>query len=388
VKQSESRTLETPAAVAARPFVFFGGGTGGHVAPALAVAEALERALPGRGVRPVVFTGRRRGERPLTRGRGGPVFRAISLARPRRVPVRFALESIASFDRLAQFVRVSRPAVCVGLGGYLSLPGVAAARMAGVPTVLLEQNCVPGRVNRLLAPVATCVCTSFAGPEARLRARRVVCTGNPVRADFARLRADPRRRPVRPWRTVAVLGGSQGAQALNDAVVQALPAVARLGAPVRFVHAAGPGHERIARAYARWGLGAAVAPFFTDIAERIAGADLALCRAGGSTLAELLVLGVPAVLVPYPGSRDGHQEANAQHVAARGGGVVCRQRDLTGNTVAGYVRELVNHGDRWQKRARAAYRMGRPEASRAVAEVVLGCAGGGGRCVTSSGLPF
>jgi UDP-N-acetylglucosamine--N-acetylmuramyl-(pentapeptide) pyrophosphoryl-undecaprenol N-acetylglucosamine transferase len=189
------------------------------------------------------------------------------------------------------------------------------------------------------------------------------------------MRRDPADRSPRPWRTIAVLGGSQGARRLNQTVAALLPALTRLRGRLRFVHAAGPDHGELERAYRRWGFAADVAPFFTDIAERIADADLAVCRGGGSTVAELLVLGVPSIIVPYPFCRDGHQEANARFVTERGAGVAYAQSTFHWGFLLKHVRELLFGPGTWEARARCAYRLGRPNAARAVAEVAFACAG-------------
>ncbi len=361
-----------------RAFVFFSGGTGGHLTPALAVAQALDGFIAGGHSRSVFFTGARRGERPL-RGNNGYTFHELPLLKPRRVPLRFLAQSIVRFEGLTRYLHAHRPAVCFGLGGYLSLPGVLAARSCGVPVVLLEQNRIPGRVNRLMAPFAACVCTSYPQSGRTLRSRHVVYTGNPVRRAFVRRRVDPRQRPARAWRKVAVLGGSQGANRLNRVLLDALPELTAERASLRFVHAAGSDCADVSLGYRRLGFSAEVAPFFPDIAERISDADVAVCRAGGSTLAELLVLGVPALLVPYPGSKDGHQLANARFVSDQGAGVLCAQESFDGPAVVRYLRDVVCDGAGWKARAQAAYRLGRPTAARTVAAIGLGFVAGSAR---------
>jgi UDP-N-acetylglucosamine--N-acetylmuramyl-(pentapeptide) pyrophosphoryl-undecaprenol N-acetylglucosamine transferase len=359
-----------------RSFVFFGGGTGGHLTPALAVAQALEESIGSERTRLVFFTGGRRGEDALVRGNGAE-FHDVSLARPTRRPLRFAGQSLARFDELSRFLRVRKPAACFSLGGYVSLPGALAAWVGAVPHIVLEQNRIPGKVNRLLAPLASVVCTSFPGMERELHARRVVFTGNPVRKEFLQYRGDRARRGERPWKRVAILGGSQGSQAINRAVCGALTHLAVLAPHLRFVHAAGPDHAAVDDAYRRAGLTAEVAPFFLDIARRLGDADMAICRAGGSTLAELLVLGVPALLIPYPHAADGHQEANARFACERGASTVCLEKDLTPEVIAGAVRELVLAPARWEARGRSARSLGSPDAARRVVDVALALRGGG-----------
>lgn len=265
---------EKGGAVRSRTVVFFGGGTGGHLAPGLAVASALTARDPA--ARAVFFTGTRSGEKAFPRA-DGAVFHAMTLARPRGFPVRFVGQAFTQSHRLRRFLARVKPAACVGLGGYVSLPGVTAAALCGVRVVLLEQNAVAGRVNRLLAPFVSCVCTAFPRTQGLERARRVVCTGNPVRAEFLSppVQMSGAGSGSRSRHTIAVLGGSQGARVLNETMRFALPALSTLRVNLRVVHAAGADAEDMAREYRRWGVAAQTAPFFEDIAARIAGADFA-----------------------------------------------------------------------------------------------------------------
>ncbi len=353
----------------ARPcFAFFGGGTGGHLAPGLAVAGAL---TANSAAEAVFFTGRRSGERSFTRPDGIRMCR-VPLAQPRGLRLRFAAELAVRAGAMLKVVHALRPEACLGLGGYVSLPGIAAALLSGARIVVLEQNAVAGRVNRVLAPFVECVCTAFSETEGLARARRVVWTGNPVREDFVQLRRRAEARPARAWKKIVVLGGSQGAKALNEAMLAALPRLSSLRVPLRIVHAAGPDADEVARGYARWGIAAETAAFFPDIAARIHDADLAIARAGGSTLAELTVLGIPAVLVPYPFARDGHQAANAAWAARQGAAVVYEQRAFGPEEIIAAVRSLHADDRTWAARARRAWEIGRPDAALAVARVVRG----------------
>jgi UDP-N-acetylglucosamine--N-acetylmuramyl-(pentapeptide) pyrophosphoryl-undecaprenol N-acetylglucosamine transferase len=349
-------------------YAFFGGGTGGHLAPGLAVAGALTE---GDAAEAVFFTGRRAGERSFTRPDGIRMCR-VPLAQPRGLRLRFAAELAVRAGTMLRVVHALRPDACLGLGGYVSLPGIAAALLAGARVVVLEQNAVAGRVNRLLAPFVECVCTAFPETAGLSRARRVVWTGTPVREEFVRLRPPTPVRPERARTTIAVLGGSQGARALNEAMLAALPQLAALRMPLRIVHAAGPDADEVARGYARWGIAAETAAFFPDIAERIRDADLAVARAGGSTLAELAVLGIPAVLVPYPYAQDGHQAANAAWAARQGAAAAYDQRAFGPEVVVAAVRSLATDARTWAARARRAWEIGRPDAARAVARVARG----------------
>jgi len=260
---------------------------------------------------------------------------------------------------------------CVGMGGYASVPGVLAARACGIPVVLLEQNRIVGRANRLLAPLSSYLCTSYPDTTGLPVGRRAVWTGNPVRTAFLELRSSFTTRPVDGLKQVLVLGGSQGAAVLDRVITGALPKIARLRLPVRFVHAAGPRWEEVARAYKRWKIPAQVAPFFNDVASHLAGAAIAFARAGGCTVAELLVLGVPAVLVPYPAAADRHQHANARYVEEHGAGLYCDQERFTEAGVVETLCELCRNPQRWEARAERAWRLGVPEAAERVVKLLL-----------------
>lgn len=312
-----------------------GGGTGGHLVPAMALAAAVEQ----RGGRPLLVTG----DRPIedrvlgsapwdrfrlrvrgfaTAGWRGRLYSLLSM--PGAV--------LAVWRRL----RVWNPELIVLTGGYVALPVGLAARLAGRRFILVEPNCIPGRTTRLLARMASAVVvldTSIALPG---QAARI--GGMPVRAPIAALGS----RPALPGRgQILVLGGSQGAKALNTGVAAALPAECS----GRILHVAGPGRADEARAaYAARGLQAEVLDYLDDMAGALAGADLVIARAGAGTVAELIAAAVPAVLVPYPHAADGHQEANARLFARLGGGVVVGEGAEFEQRLAAGIRAMLGGG--------------------------------------------
>lgn len=344
--------------------VFFGGGTGGHLTPGLALADGLA-ALPSPGVKPVFFPGKRLSGKAYGLARTFQ-FNALPIAQPGRLPIGFLRDALGQVAPLRRYLAARPVAACIGLGGYVSLPGILAAKLNGLPVFLMEQNAVAGRVNRWLLPWVDAIFTSFPETRGLSRRHKIVFTGNPVRPVFQALRTPPWEREIQNKATIVILGGSQGAKALNEALVEALPGLAGLRARLHFVHAAGPDHEWVARSYRQWGLSADVAAFFPDLGRRMADADLALSRAGGSTLAELLMLGIPSVLVPYPHARDDHQAANAACLEAAGAAVVCPQSDLDGQAITSWVQSLVAQPDPWRKRADNSYRLSRPDAAEAI----------------------
>jgi UDP-N-acetylglucosamine--N-acetylmuramyl-(pentapeptide) pyrophosphoryl-undecaprenol N-acetylglucosamine transferase len=310
----------------AEPLVFFaGGGTGGHLFPGLAVADRLRE----RGVR-AVFIG---SERVLERGliaRHGYEQRALpaeSLTAARRRPLRFMLGNWRAYRLARQWVRSESPAVVVGLGGFASVPIALAASRTGVPLVLLEQNAVPGKATHWLSRRAAAVCLSLEASASHFpRGAKLVVTGNPVRAEIAALGRECC--PEKDSRVLLVLGGSQGAATLNDAVLEFVRQSGEALRGWRIVHQTGQAQLEAVRArYAELGNDAEVAAFFDDMAARYRAASLVISRAGGTTLAELACAGLPAVLVPYPFATADHQRANAEAYVAAGAARLVTQAD-------------------------------------------------------------
>jgi UDP-N-acetylglucosamine--N-acetylmuramyl-(pentapeptide) pyrophosphoryl-undecaprenol N-acetylglucosamine transferase len=294
-------------------FVFAGGGTGGHLFPAIAVARRLRSKIPDARI---VFVG---GSRPVE----GDILSREPFERRQlaaaastdlnRNPFRFGWRHWQARRTAAEWLRELQPRAVIGCGGYVSVPVALAANRAGVPLVLLEQNVIPGRATSWLAHRAHVVCTSFDDTRLHLPDHvRAVTTGNPVRDEIAALASRPR--PTRTDRpTLLILGGSQGAASINSAVLQFAERNTALLAIWRIVHQTGLRDEAgVRERYARLSLDAEVSAFFVDIADVYARCDLVVSRAGATTLAELACAGLPAVCVPYPGAVRDHQRHNAQ----------------------------------------------------------------------------
>ena len=311
------------------------GGTGGHIFPGLAVAQALRergwrvhwlgapgsmesRIVPAQGfaLETIDFSG--------VRGKG---LKTLAL-----LPWRLA----RAFWQARQVVRRVRPDVVVGLGGYISFPGGAMARLAGVPLVLHEQNSVAGMANKLLARIASRVFTAFPGalPQGQW-------VGNPLRAAFLQQAAPEQRFAGRtgPLRLL-VVGGSLGARALNEIVPQALALIPADQRPL-VTHQSGAAQIEALRAhYHAAGVQAELTPVIDDTASAFAQADVVVCRAGASTVTELAAVGAAAVFVPFPAAVDDHQTANAQFLVQAGGGWLVQQRDLTPEGLAKMLQNM------------------------------------------------
>jgi len=352
--------------------VIMAGGTGGHVFPALAVAQALG----ARGAA-VAWLGTERGlEARLVPAAGLPLHTLpVAGLRGRGVgawlaaPFRIA-RAVAAAARL---LRSLSPDVVLGMGGYAAGPGGVAAWLLRRPLVIHEQNAIPGLTNRLLAPLARRVLAAF--PGAFPEGPKVTVTGNPVRAEIAALPAPAARWAGRTGPTrLLVLGGSQGARALNEALPAAL---ARLPAAARPAvrHQAGPAHaEAVRAAYARVGVAAEVLPFIEDMAAAYAWADLVVARAGALTVAELAAAGVGALLVPYPHAVDDHQRANARWLERAGAAEIVTE-PLEPAALAARLAALLAGREALLRRAEAARRAALPDAAERVAAVCLEVAG-------------
>lgn len=298
--------------------VIAGGGTGGHLVPAMALADAAGAA----GDRPVLITGDRPIEDRVLEGCPWPRRKLAArgfatLGLGGRMLALLALPG--AVWRAFRWLGELRPARVILTGGYVALPVGVAAALRRVPVTLIEPNAIPGRTTRLLARLAGTLIVLDGSISLPGRAPRIV--GMPVRSSIVAVgRSGTRGEPGR----LLVLGGSQGARSLNLGVAAALAA----GDPVAVLHVSGPGRAGEARdAYARVGIAAEVVEYLDDIAGALAAADLVVARAGAGTIAELIAAARPAVLVPYPHAADNHQEANARLFARLGGGLVVGEGD-------------------------------------------------------------
>jgi UDP-N-acetylglucosamine--N-acetylmuramyl-(pentapeptide) pyrophosphoryl-undecaprenol N-acetylglucosamine transferase len=348
--------------------IIAGGGTGGHVFPGIALGSVLRE----RGAVDVLFVGTGRGLEATAAPQAGFAFEAVPARQVRGGGILRAIGGGFALARAVAtaigIIRRFRPDLVVGVGGYAAAPVVLAAWLSRIPVLLLEQNVIPGATNRVLGRLARRVCVSFPETATSFAGVSAVCTGNPVRA--AVLQARERRRPESGGAvTLLVVGGSAGAHRLN---VQVVEGVARLRARVptlRVVHQTGAADAEATRSrYRSLGVEADVQPFFEDMARLYEAADVAICRAGATTIAELLVVGVPSILVPYPYAADDHQRRNAEAVMAAGAGLLVLDRDLTGERVETTLGPLLDDAARRQAMSRAACALARPDAGQLVAD--------------------
>ena len=353
--------------------LFAGGGTGGHLYPGIAVADELRR----RDATSVVsFVGTARGlEARVVPALGWPLdlIRSAGLkGKSIGALVRgLSLLPLSALDAW-RVISSRRPDVVVGVGGYSSGPVLLLAALRGIPTMVMEQNTAPGFTNRQLARVVRTAAVSYDETRQYFPGKAVL-TGNPVRREFLQGVADgdDAARPEGDVR-VLVVGGSQGARAVNDAMIAAAPHLVASARPLALTHQTGERDlARVRQGYAAAGLPAVVEPFFHDMNVRMRAADLVVARAGASTIAELTVLGRPAVLVPLPTAADDHQRKNARALAAAGAAEMIEESELSGAALAARLLALAADAPARTRMAAAARTLGRPDAAARVADCVI-----------------
>lgn len=342
------------------------GGTGGHIFPALAVAEELRRQNPD--VR-LLFAGSLYGPEQRLVAQAGIPFAGL----PVRGFLGRGLRAVGAGARMIRavckslgIVRRFRPDAVVGFGGYAAFAPMLAARLLGVPGILHEQNAVAGTSNRLLAWLARVVCLSLPGTQG-FAPGKCVLTGNPVRRAVSDVGRLPRRRETR---RMLILGGSQGARALNIFLPEILPALREAGVEIR--HQSGSGDEESTRAvYERAGYTPdCVTAFIDDMAGAYAWADLALCRSGASTVAELCAAGLPAVLVPFPYAIHDHQTRNAEVLEKAGAALLVPEEHLREKDLGRVLPLMLNDSDRRARMSAAALGVAQPDAAARVVGVL------------------
>jgi UDP-N-acetylglucosamine--N-acetylmuramyl-(pentapeptide) pyrophosphoryl-undecaprenol N-acetylglucosamine transferase len=363
--------------VSAKPVVMLaGGGTGGHVFPMVAVADALRAEADVR----VVYVGTPRGiEATVVPGRGDEL--ELLDVRPIKGKgfigaIRGATSALATLPRARSLVRRLEPRAVLSVGGYAAGPVGLAAYFCGVPLSILEPNNVLGLTNRWLAPFAKKAYVAFPEVEKDLRRCETIVTGVPLRGSFAPRDYDPTKGTL----SVLVLGGSLGAAALNEIVPKALTMASQKIAGLSVLHQAGRGRDfAVSVLYADL-IGqnrARVVPFLDDVAGEIARADLVIGRSGASAVAELCAIGRPSILIPFPFAADDHQRKNAEVMAEQGAATWMAQADASAERVEHEVISLANDPERRRRMADAARKRGRPDAAKTIARDILADRGGG-----------
>jgi UDP-N-acetylglucosamine--N-acetylmuramyl-(pentapeptide) pyrophosphoryl-undecaprenol N-acetylglucosamine transferase len=344
--------------------VIAGGGTGGHLFPGIAVAREIVHRVPGARVS---FAGTSRGlEAKLVPAEGFEldVIRSAGIkGKSIGARLRGASLIVPSLWDAWRLISRRRPQVVVGVGGYSSGPIVMVAWLRGVKTLVLEQNAVPGLTNRLLARIVHAAAVTYEETLKHFKGRGFV-SGNPVRQEFFAAAAVAPSAGARAGRRVLVLGGSQGAHILNVAMTTAVPALMKRVGSLDVLHQTGVRDlDEVRHAYRSAGVAARAESFLNPVAPEMAAADLVICRAGATTLAELAASGRPAVLIPYAAATDDHQRRNARVLVAAGAAAMVEESELSGDRLATLVADLLGDDLRRLAMARAMHSQARPEAA-------------------------
>ena len=350
--------------------VLAGGGTGGHVIPALAIAEKLRSHFAAE----VLFVGTARGIETRLVPAAGYQLRLVQVG---------ALKNVSAATRLKTGIALPRAIyeswkilgeyganVVIGVGGYASGPAMLAASLSSIPTLAFEPNVVPGFANRLVAPMVSAAAVHF--PQTCRYFRRCHVTGVPVRADFFGIPERPH--DGRP--TLLVFGGSQGAHAINEVTIASLKALQQEIPGLLIIHQLGERDYADAQGvYLRAGIPAEVYPFIENMPEAFSRADLLVCRSGASTVAEVTAAGKPAIFIPFPRAADDHQLRNAEALAGAGAALLIPERDLTSDRLVKTVGEFLRDRARLIQMGRAARGLAHPDAAFEIAALAAKLAG-------------
>lgn len=352
--------------------VITGGGTGGHLFPGIAIARAFQQRLTHVAIL-FVGTGRELERRVV--GEAGYRHAVIQVGGLKGLGLFRQLRSLISLPgallRAGAILRDFRPAVVVGVGGYAAGPVCLAAWCLRIPVCVQEQNSLPGITNRLIARLAQRVYTSFAESHAHLPAAKVMLCGNPVREEIISLAQEKIKRNSGRVFTVLVAGGSQGARSINTAVIEMLPHIDDRRS-LQIIHQTGGNDlERVRQAYAAADITACSEAFFSDMDRQYAQADVVVCRAGATTVAELTAIGLPAIFIPFPHAADNHQEINARSVVSADAGEMIRESELNGRGLWDRIQQLRDDPDRLAAMAGRARKLGRPQAANAIVSDIL-----------------
>ena len=349
--------------------VLAGGGTGGHVIPALAIAREMQTRYAAQ----VLFVGTARGiENRLVPAAGFELrlvkvgaLKNVSLATRARTLLDLPLAVLHCWRMLRDF----RPNVVIGVGGYASGPAMLAALLRRTPSLAFEPNIVPGFANKAVGKMVSAAAVHFEETARYFRNARV--TGVPVRAEFFTVSGRESDQP-----TLLVFGGSQGAAAINRTVIEALPRIAEHLPQLRIIHQTGErDYEQARRAYSTWSGRGEAHPFIYDMPAAFAQADLLLCRAGASTVAEITASGKPAIFVPFPRAADNHQLRNAEALEKAGAAVVIPESHFTAETLVSRLRELLKDRSRLEQMSVAARALAHHDAATEIAAIAAQLAG-------------
>jgi UDP-N-acetylglucosamine--N-acetylmuramyl-(pentapeptide) pyrophosphoryl-undecaprenol N-acetylglucosamine transferase len=353
-----------------------GGGTGGHLFPGLAIAEEFKKRD---STTEIVFVGTEHGIEARVLPREGYPLKFVRaegiVEKSFFKKVRAIGKGFLSLLDSYRILKTVMPDMVIGVGGYASGAVVLVAHMKSVPTMIHEQNSVPGTANRILGGFVDQICVTCQESLSVFPLGKTILTGNPIRSKILRGEREASLRLFsldKEMFTVFVFGGSSGAQSINRSMVSALNVLGDLRANIQFLHQTGEkDYESVRDAYRKAGFKGTVAPFIYQMAEAYAAADMVISRAGATTLAEITALGKPSLLVPYPYSAGRHQEFNAIKLREMGAAFVVFDKEMNGEVLARYIREMFENDSTRKDMQRASRGLGRPDAGSRIVDIAL-----------------
>ncbi|MCF6149070.1 MAG: undecaprenyldiphospho-muramoylpentapeptide beta-N-acetylglucosaminyltransferase [Candidatus Kuenenia sp.] len=355
--------------------LFAGGGTGGHLMAGISTAEEIRMRFQDAEI---IFCGTEKKfeeEYVLQRGFQFQKIHARKWEKSFKGIFAFLRATFLGIIESFFLYRKFKPDIVVGLGGYASFAPIIAAKLHCIPSILLEQNVIPGKANLFLARWADEVCCHWrASLKWFVKAKKVHVTGTPIRKGILSGR---RRNYYEKFglsyekKTIVVTGGSQGAQAINDVILKSLPKLERFSEEIQIIHCAGEyGYELVKKGYEHTKIDSFVCSFLNDIDAAFNIADIVICRAGATTIAEITAIGIPAILIPYPYAADNHQYWNAIEVEKNGGGYLLQQIDLTPEKIVEVIADLLENKEKYNRMKMFSKEMGMPNASVCVVDMI------------------
>jgi UDP-N-acetylglucosamine--N-acetylmuramyl-(pentapeptide) pyrophosphoryl-undecaprenol N-acetylglucosamine transferase len=348
--------------------VIAGGGTGGHLFPGIAIAEEF---LKRDDKTEIIFIGTKKGIEGKLLGPLGYELREIDIegvsGRGGKALVRGAYQIPQSMWQSRCILKQFRPDIVIGVGGYASGPAVLAAHFMSIPTAIAEQNATPGITNRILGNFVDKIFVTYAQTKTFFPQEKVFISGNPVRAAFVVERSKEKEK--KDYRQLLIFGGSQGAEAINKSIIDILPQLGSMKIEVHVLHQTGSRQlEDIKKAYEKFGIQAKVTPFIVDMAGAYADADLIICRAGATSLAEITAAGKTAILIPYPWAANDHQFKNAQSLASEGAAVLIPERELSGGKLFSTIDNLLRDEQKLRQMEESSLRMSKIDAAATIVD--------------------
>ncbi len=353
--------------------VFAGGGTGGHLLAGLSIAQEVSSRFPGTRI---IFFGTNRKKESGYIEKSNYEFKPIMACKPTsfiRLPL-FLLTSLIGIIHSFINLVIIKPDIIVGLGGYGSALPVVAANIIGIPIVLIEQNVIPGRANLKMAGWADAVLCHWESSKERFKKGKVAVTGVPIRSGIVENEMEAGDNPFGldcQKKTLLIMGGSQGAQAINKVMLQSIPKLQTLIPGLQVIHLTGKhGYQEAVEVYDSMGISSFVSEFYNDIGVAYRLSDLVISRSGANTIAEITAVGIPAILIPYPYATDDHQYWNAYELFSAGGAMIIKQEELDPGRVATLVSDLLGNDERLDNMKKINRGLSKPAAAARVVDKI------------------